>query len=59
MPERQDSKQGVYDKIDDILQNDVILASSASALLPSILAERIKHKNRFIVAHPVNFLHAL
>ena len=46
-------KQAVYEEIDSLLRDDVILASSASALLPSVLAEKIKHKNRYIVAHPV------
>ena len=53
VPERLEMKQAVYDEIDLFLRDDVILASSASALLPSILAEKIKHKNRYIVAHPV------
>ena len=56
VPERKDLKQGVYDKIDKLLLDDAILASSASALLPSILAEKITHKNRFIVAHPVGLV---
>ena len=46
-------KRAVYEEIDTLLRDDVILASSASALLPSVLAENIKHKNRYIVAHPV------
>ena len=47
-------KQSVYEEIDKLLRDDVILASSASALLPSVLVKKIKHRNRFIVAHPVS-----
>lgn len=54
VPERIELKTGVYSKIDKIMSDSCILASSASALLPSKLAANIQHKNRFIVAHPTN-----
>lgn len=53
VPERIELKTSVYSKIDKIMNDSCILATSASALLPSKLAANITHKNRFIVAHPV------
>ena len=53
VPERLEMKQSVYTEIDNFLSDGVILASSASGLLPSALVENIKHRNRFVVAHPV------
>ena len=44
-------KRSVYTEIDNFLSDGVILASSASGLLPSALVENIKHRNRFVVAH--------
>lgn len=54
VPERLEIKTGVYQLMDNLLSDTCILASSASALLPSKLAADLKHKNRFIVAHPTN-----
>ncbi|XP_060577987.1 lambda-crystallin-like [Ruditapes philippinarum] len=53
-PERIELKTSIYAKIDKMLSDTCILATSASALLPSKLAVNIQHKNRFIVAHPTN-----
>lgn len=54
VPERIELKTSIYAKIDKMLSDTCILATSASALLPSKLAANIQHKNRFIVAHPTN-----
>ncbi|KAL4232929.1 Crystallin [Mactra antiquata] len=54
VPERIELKTAVYSRIDPIIKDTCILASSASALLPSKLAANIQHKNRFIVVHPTN-----
>ncbi|XP_045195917.1 lambda-crystallin-like [Mercenaria mercenaria] len=54
VPERIELKTAVYAKVDKLLNDTCILASSASALLPSKLAANIQHKNRFIVVHPTN-----
>lgn len=48
-----DLKRGVHAKIDDLCKDDAIIASSASALIPSLISQNLKHKNRFIVCHPV------
>ncbi|KAH3829971.1 hypothetical protein DPMN_103204 [Dreissena polymorpha] len=54
VPERLDLKASVYAQADSLMSDRCILASSASALLPSKLAAGITHRNRFIVAHPTN-----
>uniref|UniRef100_A0A8W8J5J0 3-hydroxyacyl-CoA dehydrogenase NAD binding domain-containing protein n=1 Tax=Magallana gigas TaxID=29159 RepID=A0A8W8J5J0_MAGGI len=47
-----DLKRGVHGKIDDLCKDDVIIASAASALIPSLISQNLRHKNRFIVCHP-------
>ncbi|KAK3097656.1 hypothetical protein FSP39_011773, partial [Pinctada imbricata] len=54
VPEILDIKRNVHSKIDCMVGNDVILASSASALVPSLISEKLQHKSRFIVVHPTN-----
>ncbi|XP_052711237.1 lambda-crystallin-like [Crassostrea angulata] len=49
-----DLKRGVHGKIDGLCKDGVIIASSASALIPSLISQNLKHKNRFIVCHPTN-----
>jgi L-gulonate 3-dehydrogenase len=47
-------KTEVFKKIDVHATNDQILASSTSTIPGSKFSSDMKHKNRFIVAHPVN-----
>ncbi|WAR06742.1 CRYL1-like protein [Mya arenaria] len=54
VPENIELKNAVHTRADAVMSDTCILASSTSALLPSRLAADIKHKNRFIVAHPTN-----
>uniref|UniRef100_A0A8W8J2A5 Lambda-crystallin-like protein n=1 Tax=Magallana gigas TaxID=29159 RepID=A0A8W8J2A5_MAGGI len=49
-----DLKRGVHAKIDGLCKDDAIIASAASALIPSLISQNLKHKNRFIVCHPTN-----
>uniref|UniRef100_A0A8W8J5L0 3-hydroxyacyl-CoA dehydrogenase NAD binding domain-containing protein n=1 Tax=Magallana gigas TaxID=29159 RepID=A0A8W8J5L0_MAGGI len=49
-----DLKRGVHAKIDSLCKDDAIIASAASALIPSLISQNLKHKNRFIVCHPTN-----
>ncbi|XP_060577988.1 lambda-crystallin-like [Ruditapes philippinarum] len=54
VPERIELKTSIYAKIDKMLSDTCILATSTSALQPSKLAANIERKNRFIVVHPTN-----
>jgi len=54
VPEVFEIKRKVLEQVDPLVGNDVIISSSASALLPSKLSEGLKHKNRFLVSHPAN-----
>ncbi|VDI44307.1 L-gulonate 3-dehydrogenase [Mytilus galloprovincialis] len=47
-------KRQVHSKIDALMSNAAILASSTSCILPARIADQLKHRNRFVVAHPTN-----
>ncbi|XP_056013885.1 lambda-crystallin-like [Ostrea edulis] len=47
-------KREVHAKIDTFIKEDTIISSSASALVPSLISENLRHKKRFIVCHPTN-----
>ncbi len=53
-PEDLDIKRQVYAMLDAAAGPQTILASSTSALLPSLFSEGLKGKDRCIVAHPIN-----
>ena len=55
VPEDRTLKRDVWKTIDDaISSDDIILASSTSAIVPSLLSDHLKRKDRFMVAHPVS-----
>lgn len=54
VPEVLDIKRQVLQQADHVMKDDVILASSTSALLPSVLSEGLKHQQQLLVIHPVN-----
>ncbi|KAK3098858.1 hypothetical protein FSP39_023797, partial [Pinctada imbricata] len=54
VPEKLEIKQQVHSQIDCLMNKDAILSSSSSAIVPSAISQKIKHKNRFIVVHPTN-----
>ena len=53
-PETEAAKRGVLKAIDALAPEDVIVASSTTALLRSAIVADCRHKNRHIVAHPFN-----
>jgi len=54
VPERIEIKRKVLAEIDAVMPDGCVLASSTSAMLPSTISDHLKHKDHFIVAHPVN-----
>ncbi|XP_026817903.1 lambda-crystallin homolog [Rhopalosiphum maidis] len=54
IPEVLSLKQQLYDQIDKLIGSQTIISSSTSTFLPSVLSEKMKHRNQLIVSHPVN-----
>jgi L-gulonate 3-dehydrogenase len=53
-PEDLSIKHGIFTKIDQHSGPDTIIASSTSALLPSLLFKHLAGRERCLVAHPIN-----
>ncbi len=54
VPERLEVKRDVYKKLDELMDDKIILSTSTTAFMPSVLSEGLRHKSQFIVSHPVN-----
>ncbi|KAK7090665.1 lambda-crystallin-like [Littorina saxatilis] len=55
VPENRDLKRDVWRQIDDVITpDDVVFATSTSAIVPSLLSDHLKKRHRFMVAHPAN-----
>lgn len=54
VPENLDLKRKVHAEIDAIVDDETIVATSVSTMVPSILSEGLKHRSQFVVSHPVN-----
>ncbi|WP_354132660.1 3-hydroxyacyl-CoA dehydrogenase NAD-binding domain-containing protein [Bradyrhizobium sp. RT4b] len=51
-PERSELKQELLAAADHVTAPEVLICSSTSSLRPSLLQARMKHPERFLVAHP-------
>ncbi len=54
VPETVDAKRAIFAELDHLAAPDAILASSSSAIVPSLFGENLKGRARILVAHPVN-----
>lgn len=55
VPENLALKKKVWAQVDNLVQDSqTILASSSSCIIPSQISEDLKHRDQFMVAHPVN-----
>lgn len=46
-------KHEIYAILESVVDESTIIASATSALLPDVLCEKMTHKARFVVAHPI------
>jgi len=53
-PETLEAKQETFARLDAAARADAVLASSTSALVPSLFTEKLAGRARCVVAHPVN-----
>ncbi|MDN7244497.1 3-hydroxyacyl-CoA dehydrogenase family protein [Planococcus shenhongbingii] len=51
IPEVLELKKEMYKKLEEMVNDEVIIASNTSGFKPSMLAEEMKHPNRFVVTH--------
>jgi carnitine 3-dehydrogenase len=58
-PEREDLKQGLLREIDTHAPEQALISSSTSGLLPTRLQAKMRHPERFLVAHPFNPVYLL
>lgn len=59
VPERLELKHLVYRQLEDVLDDDALLSSNTSGILPSALAAALRHPRRFLVTHFWNPPHAV
>jgi 3-hydroxyacyl-CoA dehydrogenase len=59
VPETVDAKRAIFAELDHLAAPDAILASSSSAIVPSLFAENLPGRARILVAHPVNPPHVI
>jgi L-gulonate 3-dehydrogenase len=53
-PERLETKIEVFRELDQLAAPETVIASSASALLPSRFTETLAGRSRCLVVHPIN-----
>jgi 3-hydroxyacyl-CoA dehydrogenase len=54
VPETVEGKRAIFAELDARAARDAILASSSSAIVPSLFSENLAGRSRCLVAHPVN-----
>lgn len=54
VPERLDLKQSTYRKIQEVVGNTAVIASSSSAMFPSVLSQGALYPDHIILGHPYN-----
>ncbi|MEJ0074839.1 MAG: 3-hydroxyacyl-CoA dehydrogenase [Alphaproteobacteria bacterium] len=54
VPETVEAKRAIFAEMDALAAPDAILASSSSAIVPSLFSENLTGRARCLVAHPVN-----
>ena len=54
VPETVEAKRAIFAELDALAAPDTILASSSSAIVPSLFSENLAGRARCLVAHPVN-----
>jgi L-gulonate 3-dehydrogenase len=58
-PEKPDVKKKLFSDLDERAPPSAIIASSTSAILPSVFTEHVKHRERCLVVHPLNPPHLI
>jgi L-gulonate 3-dehydrogenase len=53
-PERLDVKKGLFADLNRLAPPGAVVASSSSAILPSLFTEHLPHRHRCLVIHPIN-----
>ena len=53
-PERLEVKKQLFSELDALASEDAIIASSSSALFPSLFTEELAGRHRCLVVHPIN-----
>ncbi|KOY81768.1 3-hydroxyacyl-CoA dehydrogenase family protein [Lysinibacillus macroides] len=59
IPEILDLKKDIYQKIESVINENVVIASNTSGFKPSLLAENMQHPERLIVTHFWNPAHLI
>src|SRR5208283_3307639 len=53
-PEDVETKRRVFAELDRLADPEAVLASSTSAILPSLFSQGLKGRGRCLVVHPMN-----
>ena len=54
VPETVEAKRAIFHLLDRLAPREAVLASSSSAIVPSLFTESLAGRDRCLVAHPVN-----